>query len=297
MKKSYPKRDLYQEVTDRIITALESGVKPWNCPWDRTGSVPTNLKSGNPYRGINFVLFSLMQMIKGYKSGYWLTFKQAQELGGRVRKGEKGTSGVFYKLLERENGETDDNGDDVKKTIPLLRGFTAFNLDQIDGIQAPDQAFGGISSPLAANALAERIMASSGVPISHGGARACYRPASDAITLPDKSRFARAEDYYATALHELTHATGHASRCNRTPYSDEYRSAYAFEELVAEIGSAFLCAYVAICGDVQHESYVGSWLKILRDDKRAVMKAASQAQHAADWLLDRAGSTEHERAA
>ena len=166
----------------------------------------------------------LTAQMRGFTSNRWITYRQAQELGGQVRKGEKGTTAVFYKRIERKTGELDANGEEQVETIPIARAFTVFNLDQIDGIDAARPTLGGGFEPRAA---AEALLQASGVTIHHGGARAFYRPRTDEITLPDRERFERAADYYATALHELTHATAHPSRCAR-----ETRS-YAFEELVA----------------------------------------------------------------
>lgn len=288
-KQSAPRRDLYAEVTDKILAALELGIAPWSCPWDRTGenTLPINESTGAFYQGINIPILWMAQHERGFTSARWMTYKQAGEKGGQVRKGEKGTSIIFYKTLEKDSGEVDaTTGEAVKNFVPMLRGFTVFNLDQIDGIDAPLPVATG--DGFDAIAIGEAVMQASGVPIHHGGARAYYMPGVDSITLPDRVRFEKAEDYYATALHELTHATKHEHRCDRKRYEHENsKVSYAFEELVAELGSAFLMAALGISGEVrEHADYLDSWLTLLRQDKRAIFKAAAQAQKAANWALD-----------
>lgn len=280
--------DLYQEVTNKLLAALEAGTVPWSCPWDRTGEVtlPINESTGAFYQGINVPMLWIAQREQGFSSSRWMTYQQAATKGGQVRKGAKGTLVIFYKALEKETGAFDADGAAVKTQVPMLRSFTVFNLDQIDGIVAPvPPALGEGFAPIA---IAEHLMAVAGVAVYHGGTRAYYQPGADAITLPDRSRFRRPEDYYATALHELTHATTHPSRCDRKRYEHkDDKVSYAFEELVAEMGSAFLLAALGIAGNVQdHADYLDSWLTLLRQDKRAVFKAAAQAQKAANWALD-----------
>ena len=288
-KQSAPRRDLYADVTDKIIAALEAGTAPWSCPWDRTGEItlPINENTGAFYQGINIPMLWMAQQERGFTSARWMTYKQASEKGGQVRKGEKGTGIIFYKTLEKDSGRVDtDTGEAVMDHIPMLRAFTVFNLDQIDGIDAPlPPATGEGFDPIA---IGEAVMQAAGVPVHHGGARAYYMPGADTITLPDRVRFDKAEDYYATALHELTHATKHPTRCDRKRYEHENsKVSYAFEELVAEMGSAFLMAALGISGNVQHHAdYLDSWLTLLRQDKRAIFKAAAQAQKAANWALD-----------
>lgn len=291
-KQSAPRRDLYAEVTDKILAALESGTAPWSCPWDRSGeaTLPINESTGAFYQGINIPMLWMGQHERGFSSAHWMTYRQASEKGGQVRKGEKGTPIIFYKTLERDSGRIDaDTGEALVEQIQMLRSFTVFNLDQIDGIDAPLPPAGGNGfDPIA---IGEAVMQASGVAVHHGGARAYYLPGADAITLPDRVRFTHAEDYYATALHELCHATKHPTRCDRKRYEHENsKVSYAFEELVAEMGSAFLMAALGISGNVQdHADYLDSWLTLLRQDKRAIFKAAAQAQKAANWALDAHG--------
>ena len=288
-QRSAPRRDLYEEVTSKILAALESGTAPWSCPWDRSGEItlPINESTGAFYQGINIPMLWMAQHERGFSSARWMTYRQASDKGGQVRKGEKGTAIVFYKTLERDSGRVDaDTGEALVDQIPMLRSFTVFNLDQIDGIDAPlPPAVGNGFDPFA---IGEAVMQASGVAVQHGGTRAYYLPGADTITLPDRVRFAQAEDYYATALHELCHATKHPTRCDRKRYVHENsKVSYAFEELVAEMGSAFLMAALGISGDVRdHADYLDSWLTLLRQDKRAIFKAAAQAQKAANWALE-----------
>ena len=286
MARATAKRDLYKEVTDKIISALEQGVKPWSCPWDRTGefTLPTNQSSGEFYKGINVCLLWTEQEIRGFSSSRWMTYRQAAAKGGQVRKGEKGTTVIFYKPWEKETGEFDGNGQAIIEKIPMLRSFTVFNIDQIDGIELPEQTplTGGFDSIEAA----ELVLKASGVTIHECGARAFYRPSTDEITMPERERFTAANDYYATALHELTHATKHKARCDRKPYETKVSNgSYAFEELVAELGANFCMAGLGLSGEVQdHASYLDHWLTVLKEDKRAIFKAAAQAQKAHEWI-------------
>ena len=286
-----PTTDLYQSVTNQIIAALEAGTPPWTCPWQRThGSMlPANLAKARAYRGINVLLLNLQQMTHGYALNRWLTFQQARALGGCVRRGETGTPIVFFKLLELDgavpvvrHAANDGSG---RKVIPLLRAFTVFNAAQVEGLPSdltvvptPPEGW----SPVAA---AEELLTRSGAVLRHGGEQAFYRPSDDIIQLPLPAVFLQASRYYNTALHELTHWTSHPDRCNRVLSSRTHLEAYAFEELVAEMGSAFLSSHCGLPSELQHASYIASWLRALRNDKRLIFNAASLAQKAADYLL------------
>lgn len=279
--------DVYQSVTDRIVAALEAGAPPWVCPWSRGAGQgqPANLGSGRPYRGINVLLLNLQAALRGFGVNRWLTYRQAAGLGAQVRRGEQGTQVVFFKLLEvegRERGDATAPAD--PKVVPLLRSFTVFNAAQIDGLPEallpPEPA--AAWSPVEA---AETLLAASGAVIRHGGESAFYSPAQDLIQLPLPGRFGTADDYYRVALHELTHWSGHSTRCNRPLLGRPHIEAYAFEELVAEIGSAFLCGHCGLPGSLQHASYLEHWLQALRSDRRLIFTAAAQAQKAADHLL------------
>lgn len=277
--------DLYAAVTARIVAALEAGTPPWIRPWTGVDCDPTpaNATSQRPYRGINVLLLNLQAMSCGYASNRWLTFQQALGIGARVRKGEHGTPIVFFKLHEVEGKA--EVSEPNRRVVPLLRSFTVFNVDQVDGLPP------ALAAPTPADAVwdpideAERLIGESGAVVRHGGSRAFYAPSDDAIQLPPRGAFRSASDYYATALHELTHWTGHPQRCNRPLEGRHAISAYAFEELVAEMGSAFLCNHCRLPGKLQHESYITNWLQALRNDKRLIFTAASQAQKAADYLL------------
>lgn len=275
--------DIYQTVTDRIIKSLEAGTPPWLPPWEGGEfSLPENFASGHRYRGINILLLHLTALDRGYNTSRWLTFKQALGLGGHVRKGESGTAIVFFKPLEIS--EQVDAGDPKLRVIPLLRSFSVFNIEQVEGL--PDKLAPVLPNhewnPLSA---AEMLLTDSGARIQHGGSRACYRPSDDVIQLPPREWFPSASDYYATALHELTHWTGAPSRCNRPLGKRHGIDAYAFEELVAEIGAAFTCAHCHLPARLEHASYIESWLQALRNDKRLILTAAGKAQAAADYLL------------
>ena len=285
---SFALKDIYQSVTNQIITALEAGTPPWVCPW-QAGSgdmAPANLSSGRPYRGINVLLLNLRAMSSGYSANRWLTFQQARGLGACVRKGEEGTPVVFFKMLERD-GVTPSAANDQpdRKVVPLLKTFTVFNAAQIDGLPEALQPVPLPTAEWTSCEVAELILSASGADIRHGGSRAFYSPSQDFIQMPDRSAFATADDYYRIALHELTHWSSHASRCNRALRSRAHIEAYAFEELVAEMGSAFLTNYAGLPGHLNHASYIDSWLQALRNDKRLIFTAASLAQKAADYLL------------
>ena len=285
---SFALKDVYQSVTNQIITALEAGTPPWVCPW-QAGSgdlAPANLSSGRPYRGINVLLLNLRAMSSGYSVNRWMTFHQARGLGACVRKGEEGTPVVFFKMLERDGAMPSAANDQPgRKVIPLLRTFTVFNAAQIDGL--PEAMLPTLSAPNHWDScgVAELILLASQADIRHGGNRAFYSPSQDFIQMPERASFAGADAYYRVALHELTHWSGHPSRCNRVLSSRMHIEAYAFEELVAEMGSAFLTNYAGLSGHVHHASYIDSWLQALRNDKRLIFTAASLAQKAADYLL------------
>jgi len=275
--------DLYQEVTDRIIKSLEAGTPPWLPPWEGGElSLPENVTSGHRYRGINILLLHLTAQDRGYNTSRWLTFKQALDLGAHVRKGETGTPVVFFKTLEI--AEKPGTEEAKQKVIPLLRYFTVFNIEQVEGL--PESLTPALPQhdwdPLVA---AETLLSNSGARIQHGGSQAYYRPGDDVIQLPPRAWFPTASDYYATALHELTHWTGAPSRCNRPLGRRNGIDAYAFEELVAEMGAAFTCAHCHIPARLEHASYIESWLQALRNDKRLILTAAGKAQAAADYLL------------
>ena len=272
--------DIYAAVTQRVVTALESGTPPWIAPWtDRGTRLPTNHLSNRSYRGINAILLHLEAGLRGYTDNRWLTFRQAATAGGRIRKGEHGTQVVFFKWLDIEEDRA-ANDAPSHRTVPLLRTFTVFNVDQVDDLaREPEPA-----PHWSPHERAEALLFGGGAVILHGGNRACYSPSEDVIRLPPRAWFADGDGYYATALHELTHWTGHPARCDRPLGRRFGLEAYAFEELVAEMGAAFLCAHCGLPQRLEHAGYVEHWLEALRGDRRLIFTAASLAQKAADFV-------------
>lgn len=280
--------DTYQRITDTIVSALEAGTRPWMQPWSARnigGSFPRPLRStGEPYRGINVLLLWIASAANGFQFDRFMTYKQAQELGGQVRKGEKGTMIVKYGTVTRsvDNGR----GEEEDREIPYLKGYTVFNLSQIDGLP---ENFYASPTPLPEERRierADRFIANTGAVIQHQGDRACYIPALDVIKMPPFSAFESAEAYYSTLFHETAHWSGSTTRLDRLKSTDKRTQDYAFEELVVEIAACFLCSDLEITASVRPESasYLASWLKALKQDKRAIFRAASKAQAAADYL-------------
>jgi antirestriction protein ArdC len=286
--------DIYTRITDKIITELDAGTVPWLRPW--TGGddpFPRNALSQRAYRGINTILLGMEANLQGYQSNQWLTFRQANQLGGHVRKGETSSMIIWYelKMVDSEGDDFVAAGKPVadKRFFPLLKTFNVFNLDQVEGLPDTYQT-PAVSEPDWDPCLrAEQIIERSGAAIRHSGFRAFYSPPNDLIYLPVKGSFKDEGSYYSTALHELSHWTGHATRVGRNLGRRFGESAYAMEELIAEMSSAFLSAHCRLEGKLQHASYIASWLEVLQRDKRAVFVAAAQAQKAADYLLERAG--------
>jgi antirestriction protein ArdC len=266
----------YERITERIVALLEQGTVPWHQPWRVTTGLPRNLVSQKPYRGINaFVL-----AVQRYDSPDWLTFRQAIQLGGSVRKGEKACPVVFWKQFAVE--------DEVEKPrkIPLLRLYHVFNAAQCDGLKAAPEAM-----PMEAAKPAEIV---AGMPerpvIKHGMTQAFYAPVDDTVWLPPTERFDGIEQYYATLFHELIHSTGHEKRLKRASIMERNgygTDAYCREELIAELGSAFLCGHAGIVDRMADNSaaYLASWLERLQNDKTLIVSAAAQAQKAADYIL------------
>lgn len=285
--KKTPSTDLYQVVTNSIIEALEAGVKPWVCPWKRNGAVsgiPSNFTTDTAYSGMNIMLLWASASLHGFTDSRWLTYKQATAEGAQVRKGEKGTTAIFYKTLEKE----DEQGEIEK--IPMLKTFTVFNVQQIDGLPLAEteqeispETVPAIFAPLT---HVETLIQNCGAAVTERGQAAYFRPATDEVVLPERHLFDDSANFYATALHELAHWTGGKSRLNREMKGKFGSEGYAFEELIAELGSAFLMADLGVVGEVQHDSYIASWLKSLKDDKRYIFKAASAASKAHRYLMD-----------
>ena len=291
------KADVYARVTDRIIEALEQGTRPWMKPWsaeNAEGRIERPIRhTGTPYRGVNVLLLWGDAIDKGFQSPQWMTYKQAQELGGQVRKGETGSLVVFADRYTKK--ETDEQGQEAEREIAFMKGYTVFNTEQIDGLPAQYQHTPRPALPkMELHQAAEAFFTGTGARIRHGGARAFYVPSQDFVQLPPPETFKDAESYAATKAHELIHWTGHASRNDREFGRRFGDNAYAFEELVAELGAAFLCADLGITPDVRddHAAYLASWLKVLKSDKRAIFTAATLAQKAADTLHQLQGTTE-----
>jgi len=272
---------IYQEVTDQIIAEIEKGAMPWVKPWKSDSSVEKNIVSKKEYNGINRLILGMMTHFKGYQSPYYGSFKQWQELGGNVKKGEKGTQIVFYsQVTKKEIKESDPNPENG--TYAMLKAYYVFNIDQVEGIDI-EQPAPVITEFNPVPALEDRII-KTGANIKHEGARAFYKPSTDSITLPARDLFLSESHYYATVLHELTHWSGAPHRLDRTKGKRFADTAYAFEELVAEMGAAFLCADYQIEGELQHADYIGNWLQCLKNDNKAIFNAAALAQKAADYI-------------
>lgn len=279
-------RDLYQDITDKIVAALEAGTAPWVRPWataGKAGGMPNNPISGTRYRGINPALLMMAELANGYSTAQWVTYRQAQEAGAQVRKGERGETVIFWKWLDVPEDTADTDGETVRRCI--LKHYTVFNLDQIDGDSIDHLRQPVASHTWTADQRADGTISGTRADIRHGGERAYFRPELDYIQLPARDRFPSAATYYGTALHELAHWTGHSTRLDRDLKNRFGSDAYAAEELVAEIASAYTCAALGIAGDLQHAEYIGAWLRILKGDKRAIFTAAAAAQKAADLLL------------
>ena len=284
-------KDVYSRITARIVADLEQGVRPWMKPWHAehaAGRISRPLRhNGIPYKGINVIMLWSAATTKGYSCPLWLTFKQALELGGNVRKGETGELVVYANSISRT--ETDDRGEEQIREIPFLKGYTVFNAEQCDCLPS---RFGlpaepPVLSPLARIDRADRFFAATGADIRHGGTRAFYAEHPDYIAMPPFETFRDAESHAATLAHELTHWTKHDSRLKRDFGRVTWGDAgYAREELVAELGAAFLAADLEITPEVQpdHAAYIATWLKALKDDKRLIFSAAAHAQRAVDYL-------------
>lgn len=279
--------DLYQSVTDQIVAMLETGVVPWRSPIlgrSRAGH-PKNLNTGKQYRGVNVFLLAFTAYAKGYGSSYWLTFNQAKERGGMIKKGEKSSMVVFWKQYE-----TTDRATGEPTRVPVLRYYNVFNAEQVAGIEIPDAVkFEPLDfTPIeAAEAIATGY--AGGPMIEHRGQQAFYQARTDTIRIPYAARFASPEEYYSTLFHEQSHSTGHSSRLDRKLDTDPKPFGspdYGKEELVAEMSAAFLCGHAGIQPVVitNQAAYIGGWLKQLKSDKKLVVSAAGQAQRAADWI-------------
>lgn len=285
------KADVYERITGAIVAELEKGVRPWLKPWNAehaAGRITRPLRAnGLPYQGINVLSLWTAAVARGYAAPIWMTFKQAQELGAHVRKGEQGSPVVYASTFTRTAADQ-GTGEEIEEQVPFLKGYTVFNVEQIEGL--PERYYAMAEprlDPVQRIARAETFFAATGAVIRHGGNQAYYSITHDYVQMPPFESFQDAESYYATLAHECTHWTRHESRLERDfgrkRWGDE---GYAMEELVAELGAAFLSADLDLTPEPRedHASYIASWLKVLKDDKRAVFTAAGHAQRAADFL-------------
>jgi antirestriction protein ArdC len=286
------KQDLYDRITSQIITSIENGVGDWHMPWHTSGREPfspINVVTRNAYRGINTLCLWTAAASKGYDRGEWGTYRQWQDLGGQVRKGEKATTVVFWKFADTAAEAQEDDEESVVGGSRLLfvKGYSVFNAAQVDGYVPKPQSAVPISDRIAgADAFFGRV----GADVRHGGNRAYYSPASDYIQMPLFQAFKDNVAYYSTLAHEHTHWTGKPERCDRQLASRFHEDAYAAEELIAELGAAFVSAHLGMSTEPRedHAQYVQHWLRVLKADKRAIFTAASKAQQAADYLIERA---------
>jgi len=285
------KPSLYDEVTARIIAELEAGRAPWVQPWGAPGAkaglgLPKNALTGRTYSGVNILILWHHIVRAGFATQTWLTYAQAQEMGGHVMKGERGVTAchadTFIPKAERERAEQD--GDEPGR-VPFLKRFTLFNVEQCEGL--PEDAYAGAAPLPEAEIIphAERLIAATGADFRIGGTKAFYVPSQDFIRVPPQPAFFEQVNYYRTCFHELGHWTGHETRLARDLPHSFGSKPYAREELVAEMASAFVCASLSIAPTVRHTDYIGSWLEALREENRAIFRAASQASKAADFIL------------
>jgi antirestriction protein ArdC len=289
-EKAYHKRDLYSDVTSRILAELETGAAPWIKPWSATPGLnhPHNAATSRPYSGCNVILLWMTAQRHGYSTPRYLTFKQAQELGGNVRKGEHGTKVYFVKQLQVRDRSEPEGSDDATRMVPMMKEYTVFNVAQCESLpqriltpepKAPrnkDQRDG----------VADEFLTTTRADIREGHGEAYYVPSKDFISLPSFAAFKNADSFYGVAFHELGHWTGAKARLDRSEgmkgrFGDR---AYAAEELVAELCAAFLCAEFDIDGELRHAGYIANWIELLTADKKAFFTACSKAQAAADFL-------------
>ncbi|MEQ1887166.1 MAG: zincin-like metallopeptidase domain-containing protein [Bryobacteraceae bacterium] len=294
------KRETYQEITDKIIAALEAGARgdQWQRPWHVAAGtgIPMNAVSKHVYRGINVPVLWCEQSARGYASAQWATYRQWQEAGAQVKAGERAAHVVFWKFLDRA-GATDPSETGERKRFPLARTFAVFNAAQVEGFTVPETTR---PSEVERNARADAVVGATGAAIREHGSRAFYVPSADFVAMPPADQFCATkhgtatEAYYSTLLHELGHWTGHASRLKREFGKRFGDQAYAAEELVAELAASFLCASLGIEAEprADHACYVASWLTVLRNDKRAIFTAARHAQAAADFILGKSDAGE-----
>ncbi len=280
--------DLHHQITNKIVAQLEAGTAPWIKPWKSSNgpAMPHNAGTKRPYNGVNVLILWMEQADKDYPTAGWLTFNQAKALGGSVNKGEKSTAVVFYKKIDINEKQAD--GSYEKKKILLMREFRVFNVAQCVNLPEKFVPVAEDVSDVVCDDFAGWLKAT-GADISHKGERAFYRPSDDTITLPKPAAFETPSHYKATAFHELAHWTGAKGRCDRDLKGRFGDQSYAAEELVAELAAAFLCAELAVDGVMRHAEYIATWIKLLKDDPKAIFTASTKASQAANWLLEKTG--------
>lgn len=284
--------DIYARITDEIIAAIENGAGDetgaWRAPWHHNGSAvfrPCNVQSGKAYRGVNVLALWAASEARGFSSGLWGTYRQWAERGAQVRKGEKSSLVVFWKTAEQK--EDDQNGDDQQHSNVsrrfFARGYSVFNVAQVDGYQAEAQP---VLDEAERHAQADAFVAALGIAIEHGGESAYYRPSTDTVHLPCFSSFRDAASYYGVAIHECGHATGAKHRLDRDLSGRFGSRSYAAEEMCVELAAGFVLADLGLAHHPRpdHAAYISSWLEVLKDDPRAIFTAASKAQAIADWM-------------
>lgn len=288
---AHDRASLYDDITDKIIGELEAGRLPWVQPWGTAAAkaplaMPRNASTGRAYSGINVLILWGAVIEQGYPGQSWLTFRQALSLGANVRKGERGATVVYADrfIPDDEKRRAREAGEDAQ-AIPFLKRFTVFNTAQCEGLPDGLMALVPPPAPGLIEPRVEALINATGIDFRIGGNRAFYAPGPDFVQVPPPQAYFEPINWHRTALHELGHATGHASRLGRDLSGSLGTKKYAFEELVAEINAAFCCASIGIVPTVRHADYIGSWLEVLREDNRAIVRAASQASKAADYLL------------
>lgn len=288
-KKFGPKRDIINEITDKVIELLEQGTSPWKKPWNGRDMMPGNYKSKKNYRGINLLYLSMLP----FESPFYMTYKQIEELGGNVKKGEKGIPVVFWKFFGTKSEDPDTGAEIFEKKGAMVRYYTIFNTDQCEGLdivipKAEDEKTLEFNPIKECESIIESFK--NKPVIEHKGIRACYSPLQDVVTMPENERFHSCEKYYSTLFHELVHGTGHYSRLNREGFMSGASfgsNKYSKEELIAEMGAAFLCAHAGIENETIDNSaaYLKGWIKVLKEDNKILLSAAQQAQKAFDHIL------------
>jgi antirestriction protein ArdC len=282
---------LYDEITDKIIAELEAGRVPWVQPWGTAAAkaplaMPKNAATSRQYGGINILILWGAVIEKEFAGQSWLTFRQALALGGHVRKGERGTTVVYADRFvpAEEKRRARETGEEAQ-AVPFLKRFAVFNTDQCDGLPADIATTAPPPLPGMIEPRVKALIKATGIDFRIGGNRAFYAPTEDYVQVPPPAAYFEPINWHRTALHELSHASGHKLRLNRDLSGSYGTKKYAFEELIAELGAAFSCASLGIVPTVRHADYIGSWLEVLREDNRAIVRAASQATKAADYLL------------